>query len=297
MWGPRPTSNRGSGRRGGSRGASDAEMMSRSSIAVSAIRLVRRRWPFGWGREWATYAAAFATKVGLLHSEWYEFQPGLWMRLNARDLVQQTILLEGVWDPALTRLLETNLLPSDQFVDVGAHVGYFTLLASRRVGPTGTVLSIEPNAFAAEQLERNVERSGLRNVLVEHTACGESQKVVTLYLHDESNSSMASLYSAKSLRGGSVEVPCTTVDHLCKVRKLSRVKLVKIDVEGAELFVLRGMAKVMRDMRPVIVLELHRELLEAVGTPMYVVEAFLREFDYVLEPMEGHSNYTCRPKA
>jgi FkbM family methyltransferase len=218
------------------------------------------------------------------------------MQLNMRDLVQQTILLEGAWDPALSKFIETNLSPSDVFIDVGAHVGYFTLLAARRVGPTGTVLSIEPNPFALEQLELNVERSNLQNVLVEHTACGESRAVVKLYLHADSNSSMASLYSGKASAAGAVEVPCTTLDQLCQERRLHRVKLVKIDVEGAELFVLRGMKGVMREMRPAIVIELHPHLLEDVGTPMQDVLALLKDLDYVLEPMGGHSNYVCRPR-
>jgi FkbM family methyltransferase len=273
-----------------------APMMSFARIVLSSIRFAARVWPFPFGQDMPARIGAFATKVGLLSSEWYEFQPGLWMQLNARDLIQQTILLDGVWDPSLTSYIEKHLRPGDVFVDVGAHVGYFTLLASRRVGPTGAVLSIEPNPFALKQLAQNVERSQLQNVLVEHTACGETRNVVQLYLHTESNSSKASLYPGDVTGDVAVEVPCTTLDHLCQERSLQRVKLVKIDVEGAELFVLRGMKRIMREMRPVIVLELHPHLLEAVGTPLHGVLAFLREFDYVLEPLGGHSNYVCRSR-
>jgi FkbM family methyltransferase len=265
-------------------------------MALSSIRLVRRVWPFQFGKDFAPYVGAFATKIGLLDSEWYEFRPGLWMRLNVRDLVQQTIFLEGVWDPSLTNFIESFLHPGDVFIDVGAHVGYFTLLASRRVGPAGTVLSIEPNPFALRQLEQNVEHSHLQNVLIEHTACGESDDVVRLYLHTESNSSMASLFTESVSGDVAVEVPCTTLDRLCQVRGLQRVKLVKVDVEGAEFFVLRGMKRIMRELRPVIVVELYPQLLEAVGTPLHEVEAFLKDLDYVLDPLGGHSNYACRPR-
>jgi hypothetical protein len=107
---------------------------------------------------------------------------------------------------------------------------------------------------------------------------------------------MASLF-AESVRGGvSVEVPCTTLDRLCQVRRLDRVTLVKVDVEGSELFVLRGMKRIMRELRPVIVVELHPHLLEAVGTPLHEVQAFLKDLDYVLEALGGHSNYVCRPR-
>jgi len=266
-----------------------------SRMALSSIRLASRAWPFPFGKDFTSYVGAFATKVGLLGSEWYEFQPGLWMRLNMRDLVQQTILLEGVWDPSLTKFIQSNLSSGDVFVDVGAHVGYFTLLASRRVGPSGTVLAIEPNPFALDQLRQNVERNDLRNVLVVPTACGASRGAVKLYLHSESNSSMASMYPGEATASSAVEVPCTKLDELCQQRGVQRMKLVKVDVEGAELFVLRGMTRIMREMRPGIVLELHPQLLEDVGTPLDAVMALLREFDYVLEPLGGHSNYVCRP--
>jgi FkbM family methyltransferase len=272
-------------------------MSSFTRVALSSIRAVRRVWPFEAGRDLGTYAGAFATRIGLLGWEWYEFRPGLWMRLNIRDLVQQTILLEGVWDPILTAFIERTLGPDDVFIDVGAHVGYFTLLASRRVGPGGSVLAIEPNPFALEQLRQNVERNGLQNVLIERAACGDSRYMAKLYLHTESNSSMASLYAGSVAGSTAVEVPCTPLDDLCRDRGVRRVRLVKVDVEGAEPAVLRGMERIMREMGPAIVLELHPELLKDVGTPFESVRALLDDFDYALEPLGGHANYVCRPRA
>ena len=270
-------------------------MISFSKLALSAIRLSARGWPFSWGKGLPIRVGAFATKVGWLSSEWYEFRPGLWMQLDARDLIQQTILLEGVWDPLLTRFIESTLRPGDVFIDVGAHVGYFTLLASRRVGTTGRVLSIEPNPSTLDQLQQNIERSRLPNVQVEHTACGESREVVRLYLHTATNSSMASLSTANATGGGAVDVPCTTLDQLCRERGLARVNVVKIDVEGAELSVLRGMKEIMRDSRPIIVIELEPQLLEGFGTPLDSVLNLLGECDYSLSQLGGHFNYVCRP--
>lgn len=271
--------------------------MSFSRIALSSIRFATRIWPLPFGKGVPAHLGAFATKIGILGSEWYQFQPGLWMELNARDLIQQTILLEGIWDPALTGLIESTLRADDVFVDVGAHVGYFTLLAGRRVGPEGAVLSIEPNPVALGHLRQNVDRSGLRNVQVAHTACGDSCDPVRLYLHTESNSSMASLSADNATSGAAVDVPCTTLDKLCKERGLSCVSLVKIDVEGAELSVLRGMERILREMRPVIVLEMEPQLLEGFGTSPDSLLAFLVAHDYRVAALGGHSNYVCRPGA
>jgi FkbM family methyltransferase len=269
--------------------------MSLSRIALASIRLATRRWPLPFAQGVPAHVGAFATKIGMLKAEWYEFQPGLWMRLNARDMIQQTILLEGIWDPALTGFIETTLKPGDVFIDVGAHVGYFTLLAARRVTEAGTILSIEPNPAALEELHQNVERSRLNNVLIAHTACGDSDESVRLYLHTESNSSMASLSAANATGGIEVDVACSTLDDLCAERGVARAHLIKIDVEGAELSVLRGMDRILREMRPIIVLELEPRLLSAFGASTDAILALLAAYDYRVAPLGGHSNYVCRP--
>lgn len=270
--------------------------MSFSKVALSSIRFATRVWPFPVGQGLPSYLGAFATRVGVLKAEWYEFQPGLWMKLNSQDLIQQTILLEGAWDPPLTQLVQSRLGAGDVFIDVGAHVGYFTLLASQRAGPTGTVLAIEPNPVAREQLRENVSRSRLDNVLIEASACGECRTTVDLHLHTASNSSMASLSTANARGGTTVSVPCTTLDVLCQERGIGRVTLVKIDVEGAELSVLRGMTRILGELRPIIVLELDAQLLAGFGTPLADVLAVFDDFDYVVSPLGGHSNYVCRPR-
>jgi FkbM family methyltransferase len=269
--------------------------MSLSRLVLASIRLATRVWPLPFGQGLPAHVGAFATRIGVLSSEWYEFRPGLWMQLNVRDLVQQTILLEGIWDPSLTSLIERILKPGDVFIDVGAHVGYFTLLAASRVGPAGRVLSIEPNPIALDQLSQNVERSRLENVLTAHTACGESHDPVRLYLHTESNSSMASLSPENATSGTAVDVSCTPLDDLCLERGLARASLVKIDVEGAELSVLRGMTRLLRTMRPVVVFEMEPRLLESFGTTSDSIVSLLAEHDYDIAPLGGHSNYVCRP--
>ena len=196
---------------------------------------------------------------------------------------------------AMDRLYGQFVRAGDLVFDVGAHVGYFTLLAAQRVTETGTVLSIEPNPTALDQLHQNVDRSGLKNVLVAHSACGDSDEPVRLYLHTESNSSMASLSAANATGGVGVDVACSTLDDLCADHRITRARLVKIDVEGAELSVLRGMDRILREMRPIIVLELEPRLLAAFGASPDAILALLEGYGYRVASLGGHSNYVCRP--
>jgi FkbM family methyltransferase len=219
------------------------------------------------------------------------------MCLRIQDMTQETILLEDAWDPSLTDLVRKTLDPQAVFIDVGANVGYFTLLASTCVGDSGRVLSIEPNPPVAEQLRLNVERSNLSNVIIEQTLCTDSLEsyTQTLYLPDQSQLGKASI--SKSNAGGveSVEVRSSTVDQLIRNHRLQNVTFVKIDVEGAELMVLRGMTETLRQLRPIIVLELEPHLLTQLGTTREEVIDFLSGFSYSTESLGSHANYLARP--
>jgi len=217
------------------------------------------------------------------------------MLLRIEDMTQETILLEDGWDPLLTQFTRKTLGPGAVFIDVGANVGYFSLIAAQCVGDSGRVVAIEPNPSVADQLKGNVERSKLSNVIIEQTACSDSSSTLTLYIPDESKLGQASL--SKSNAGGvkSVQVRSVTLDQLIRDHALETVTFVKIDVEGAELIVLRGMTDTLRRLRPIIVLELVPDLLVNLGTTKDEVIAFLTSFSYSIVSMGGHENYICRP--
>src|SRR5215813_187731 len=216
-----------------------------SEMMVRAIRLARRTWPFRLGREFPNHLGARLARWRLLKPVWHEFQPGLWMCLRIQDMTQETILLEDIWDPLLTDLVRKTLGPQAIFIDVGANAGYFTLIAAACVGDSGRVLSIEPNPSIADQLRVNVERSRLSNIIIEQTACTDSVEtsIETLYIPDESSLGKASLSKSNAGSEESVKVRSATLDQLILDHALEKVTLVKIDVEGAELMVLRGMTE------------------------------------------------------
>jgi FkbM family methyltransferase len=206
--------------------------------------LWNRSWPFAAGKEFPNRLLARASNMGLVRPTWFEFQPGLWMQIDVRELVQETLLLEGVWEPKTTRYLCGTLTSGQVFMDIGANAGYFSLLASRCVGESGRVLAVEPNPAMAKQLRQNTERSGLTNVHIAEVACSDSVEVRDLYIGNPYNTGNSSLSANNLAWTKSVRVPCTTVDLLVEKQALQRLDLVKIDVEGAEWQVLQGMTQV-----------------------------------------------------
>lgn len=193
-----------------------------------------------------------------------------------RDDIGRFLYLYGLWDLAGTRLLQRILRPGMTVLDVGANIGYFTLLAATRVGPSGLVQSFEPHDEIRRRLVRNVERNGLLNVEVRPEAVGRTGGEIAFYRSaDASNQGISSTVEGPAPHGEPREarpvlVPCVTLDEVAA--SLDRpVDLVKIDVEGAELEALAGAELLFAGSQaPLVVFEAYdvgpaSELLEGHG--------------------------------
>jgi len=258
-------------------------MPSPSGIAIQGVRLWDRTWPFERGRYLPWRFVKRALDWGVLHPTWFQFRAGLWMKLDFRDEIQREILLRHVWDPRITEFVLTNLSPGMLFMDIGANVGHFTLVAAQRVGPSGRVVAVEPNPSVAEQLRQNIARSGLSNVAVVEAACSGANERRSFYLADASGigTTGGSSFSRQNAETDTcVEVACLTVDQLVESTKTTHVDLVKIDVEGAEMSVLRGMTGTLKRFRPRLITEIHPKKLESFGTNPADVIAFVEGFGY-----------------
>jgi FkbM family methyltransferase len=147
--------------------------------------------------------------------------------------------------------------PGDAVIDGGANYGYWTLVASRLVGPAGKVFSFEANPPTAERLQANVEASAATNVSVYRIALAADDGVATI-----NNACSNTIGGHASLRrhegwawGESTEVRTTAADSLASLDHWPRIRLIKLDIEGAELSALRGMADLIERDRPVLTVE------------------------------------------
>jgi FkbM family methyltransferase len=151
--------------------------------------------------------------------------------------------------------IESHLAEGFVFVDVGANVGYYTLKASKLVGAAGRVYAIEPVPSTAAVLRANVRLNDCSNVVIHEVAAWSARGKLTLSVPG----SLYGLASVTKEGQGAVTVEALTLDEL--LRGENRVDLIKIDVEGAELEVLRGAQSVLRKAR-YVVLELSRNARE-----------------------------------
>ena len=158
----------------------------------------------------------------------------------------------GTAEPEMQRCLQEHVRPGDVVLDLGANVGFFTLISAALVGSSGQVIAYEPVPTVAGALRHNVALNGLDNVHVVEAAVsdGAGQAQIATNASDQE----ASLVNRRG--GTTLDVRTVSVDD--EVARLSvQPAFVKIDVEGAEDAVVRGMIRTLRVARPVVVCELH----------------------------------------
>ena len=144
------------------------------------------------------------------------------------------VLREGrLWEPRVTRFFWATLRPGQTFVDVGAHVGYFSVLASKQVGATGTVIAVEPEARNLDLLHRNLARNGCANALVVPFAAHSANGMASLVLDEENRGA----HRLVPLGRATTSVPCVRLDDLLP----EHVDMIKIDAQGYDHEVIAGL--------------------------------------------------------
>jgi Met-10+ like-protein len=179
-----------------------------------------------------------------------DFPGGLRLELDLEESIQRDFLF-GLVDRHELDLVIDHLAGFGDFVDVGAHIGYYTVGAARTT--SGRVLALEPNPDARAQLERNVALNGLENVIV---------------------------------RPAAVEVDVSTVDREVEAARLEP-RVVKIDVEGGELDVVAGMTQTL-EAKPVLLVEVSEANAAELAQRLEGYEGF-RVARGSLEPLETGS--------
>ena len=192
---------------------------------------------------------------------------GARMVVDTRDVIQRWIYLFGVWEPHLTAWLRHRLAPGDTFIDVGANIGYYSLLASRLVGPDGTVVAIDASRAFTEQLTANAQLNGATNIRTIHAAVSDTARVLSFALASETNLGGTTIVPFTAPPQARFELSAVPLPMLLEPSEISAARVIKIDVEGAEGQVVRGMEPLLDQFRDdvEIVVEVNPKRIAKVG--------------------------------
>ena len=201
----------------------------------------------------------------------------------------------------LSKFLRSGMI----FLDVGANIGIFSVLVSGLVGPKGRVLSFEPDPANFRRLARNIYMSRLSNVVLNRIALMDRKGLVPLKalvedgwgMYSSVGEPLSGVEEPSGLSGGRVThlVRCSTLDEYVRENGIRSVDLVKVDVEGAELSVLRGGEKLLRARRaPVLIIEFNRVTTRIMGYDLLELRRYVESLGYTLHRLVGGGRYLTK---
>jgi FkbM family methyltransferase len=262
-------------------------------IASPAILLYSARLPGHPGKWRVVNALLRGARMDELHRgrEVTARRRGLAWRLDTACWVQRTVFYTGEWDEEELRLVLSLLPANGVFLDVGAYFGWYALSVARH-RPHARVFAFEPVPASQARLEANRARNGLANVHLVRAAVGAAAGEADMALPPAENGGSAHLAGTDG-EGHRARVPVVTLDSFAARQGLRRIDFIKIDVEGAELEVLRGADAVLRRFHPLLLVELNPSALRERGAePEQLLQA-LDDLGY--ETWEVGRRGTLRP--
>lgn len=227
----------------------------------------------------------FWKKICVPYLSWRETEltcrtrSGIRMNLCPREFIQNRILFFGVWEPNVTALFHAFLQPGDVVVDVGANVGYYTLLAAHKVGKTGHVYAVEPNPAVRAELNRHLELNDVRNATIVAAGAWDTTATGSLHLHrdDCGGSSLRILDGSEQAE----KIPLVRLDDVLSHEHRGRIALIKVDIEGAEAHALRGLsATLAANPQARVIAEINPSMLAGLGSSSDALFEFMANFGF-----------------
>lgn len=195
------------------------------------------------------------------------------------------------WDDFETTLLEKEIKKGDIVLDLGANIGFYTLILAKLVGKEGKVYAFEADSSNFEILKKNVETNGYENIILENKAVLDKNEKIKFYI-DEGNTAGNSVLKGKNTKYKEVEA-LRLDDYFSKHK---RIDFIKIDIEGSEYKAMIGMSKLLKENKNIrIMTEFYPKLLDGIGKedglPATDYLKFLRKLGFELYDIRGKSRF------
>jgi len=207
---------------------------------------------------------------------------GLELETRLGTDLSRCLLLGGNYEPNEFAWLGSVLARGMTVLDVGANEGLYALFAARRVGPAGHVVAIEPSGREFQILQENLALNGLVNVTAVRAAASDREGPTRLRIAEAEHAGQSSLgpFAYPIAQAGEETVPLRRIDELAETLGLDRVQLMKVDVEGAEVAVLRGARDLLARDRPALLLEVVEAALQGQGSSRAELARLLEGLGY-----------------
>jgi len=268
------------------------------SLPERVVRAIIRYWPLPRGRTRITNI--LTNWVSLPSSATFEFDYGVFVDTSLANWPNgyRSLFLHGRMEDSELRVWECVLERGDAVIDCGANYGYWTLVSSRLVGQSGSVFAFEGNPPTASRLEQNVQASSCSNVRV--YKCAVAAQEGTAFIHTAKENPIAGHASLHPHEGWQWDEPTpiqqVAVDSIASSELWPTVRLIKLDIEGAELSALRGMERLIKRDQPFITVEWNTAAANGFGYHPREIIQYLLDLGYTLAtPRNGRFQPGTQP--
>jgi len=202
---------------------------------------------------------------------------GIRYQLDIADPMDRIIYYTGVHEGLTTKFLRCMVRPGSACFDVGANLGYYTLFFAKLVGPHGEVHGFEPCPDEFNRLQKNLSLNNLPAARLHQIALTDS--IGTIGITGKRKGGLTRIGS--SVDEVVHEVQCSTLDGFMRSHNISRLDILKVDIEGAEVKFLRGGLTAISEHMPIIVIELNPNALKVFGNNVFEIDEMLSRAGYV----------------
>lgn len=202
------------------------------------------------------------------------------MELDITEYLQAYLYLFGNYESQTIKFLKKYIHKGNYIFDVGANIGYMSLLFSKFTGPEGKIFAFEPETNNFSMLQKNILLNNVNNIFSYKVACSENEEELKLYLSEGINKGQHTLLKVHQENEQFEIVKTIKLDDFFALNHLDRIDLIKIDVEGAELEVLKGMDSILTNYAPILVIEVVSSILAKRNLTAKDFCLFLKKYNY-----------------
>lgn len=207
--------------------------------------------------------------------------------VNPSEHIQRQLFWYGYYEKEVILTWEAFLQDDSIVLDIGANTGYYSLIAARKAKQ---VYAFEPSPLMRQQLQQNIALNAIQNISVEPYAASDESGSATLYLSTNDNSGMTGMQPAENFSGTTEIVKTISIDEWLTTKGSPKIHMIKIDVEGAEMKVLKGMEELLKRDHPGIFIEVIPGLLEKYNHTAEHLFQFLAALGYDPYEVSGNKN-------
>ena len=190
----------------------------------------------------------FLRRLGFLNLKGkFKYQNFTFYNAKNDNSIESSIICNNSYEPEVVKEIINNLNSGSNFIDGGANIGFFSLIASKIVGSTGRVIAFEPTPLTFSFLEKNIQVNNIKNIIVSRKGLSSSEKKLPFILTNnaEANSIISEDNEIFKNEDKIIKVSTISIDKFCEENNLKKIDLIKLDVENHELEAIKGARKIL----------------------------------------------------